>query len=148
LYGAIYTINDNTTFTWTGGVGNFGWRDKGAINSMILTRNWTDKITTVSQFDVLGTNNPVDFQINGVARNSTGLVQYLFYTINDCMKLGMRREWYKADGTSYYTSTVGLNFRTHANYMIRPEIRYNNSPGDPNPVFNKVIYGVDVLAKF
>lgn len=148
LYGLTWAVNDDTNVIFTGGVGNFGWRNKGVINSLIVSRSWTDKISTVTQFDVLGTNNPVDFQINGVARNSTGLINYLFYTINDCMKIGLRREWYKADGTSYYTSTVGLNFRTHANYMIRPEIRYNNSPGDPNPVFNKVIYGVDVLAKF
>ena len=45
-------------------------------------------------------------------------------------------------------STAGVNFRTHANWMFRPEIRYNNSPGDPSATFNKVIYGLDVLAKF
>jgi len=148
LYGVIYALNDETTFTYMGGVGNFGPRGDGAINSFIISRQWTDKIQTVTQFDALGTNAGTDFSTDGIADDSTGWINYAFYEVNDCMKLGLRREWYKADGTSYYTTTAGVNFRTRANFMVRPEIRYNNSPGDPNPVFNKVIYGVDVLAKF
>lgn len=148
LYGVTYAINDDTTFTYMGGVGNFGIRADGAINSLILSRKWTDKFQTVTQFDILGTNSGTDFTTNGVAEDSTGLIGYYFYEINDCIKLGLRNEWYKADGTSYYTNTAGVNFRTHANWMFRPEIRYNNSPGDPSATFNKVIYGLDVLAKF
>ena len=38
-------------------VGNLGWRGDGSINSIILTHSWSDKFSSVHQFDVLGTNN-------------------------------------------------------------------------------------------
>jgi hypothetical protein len=59
------------------------------------------------------------------------------------LALGIRSEWYKADGTSYYTNTFGVNVKPHANLIFRPEVRINDSPGDPNPLFNQTILGID-----
>ena len=32
-------------------------------------------------------------------------------------------EWWKSDGVSFQALTLGLNYRPHANVVIRPEIR-------------------------
>ncbi|MFO1022512.1 MAG: outer membrane beta-barrel protein [Planctomycetales bacterium] len=148
ISGLVYTYDENTTITYMNGFGNFGWRGQGMINSFIFSEKFGDKWQYVSQFDVLGTNTGTNFAATGIADNSTGWINYLFYSFNDCLKFGYRTEWYKATGTSYYTNTWGLNYRPHPNLVFRPEIRYNNSPGDPNPTFNHIIYGIDAIAKF
>jgi hypothetical protein len=69
-------------------------------------------------------------------------------------------EWYKADGTSYYTLTGGLNVRPHANLVIRPEVRGMWAPGDQAPtavgnasgfvgnLYNQTVFGVDAIVTF
>ena len=68
----------------------------------------------------------------GLRRRATtrSVNQYLFYTINDCWKAGVRAEWWKSDGASYNEVTAGINYKPHANLIIRPEYRYNfgNTP--------------------
>ena len=44
-------------------------------------------------------------------------------------------EWWKSntvtgESTSFYELTGGINYKPHANVVIRPEIRYNWTPGD------------------
>jgi hypothetical protein len=134
LGGFIYTLSESTTFTYLSTVGNFGLRGDGAINSFILSQNWDDNWQTVHQFDTLGTNGASDFGYdfgNGTATadNSTGLINYVFYTINDKVKAGARQEWYKADGTSYNTMTYGVNITPMDKLVIRPEVRHMWAPG-------------------
>lgn len=150
----FYTYNDGSAllggFTWVVGdkltinnyasAGQFGWRGDGYINSLVASLQWTERFSTVHQFDILETNGSVDaagfpsgtgapvartsFQTNGVAGDSIGWINYAFYQLTDCVKLGSRLEWYKADGTSYQTFTNGVNFKLGSNMMIRPEARY------------------------
>ncbi|HTI50767.1 MAG TPA: outer membrane beta-barrel protein, partial [Planctomycetaceae bacterium] len=56
LGGFTYQIDEKTTFVYSVIAGNLGWRGDGAINSWILSRQWTKKFSTVHQFDVLATN--------------------------------------------------------------------------------------------
>lgn len=150
ITGLVYTINEKMTLTYMNGFGNFGWRGRGMINSAIFTTAWTEKFTTVTQLDVLGTTNPSDFNDPNslVARDSTGLINYAFYSINDCIKIGGRYEWYKADGTSYNEVTAGVNIKPHANWIVRPEIRRNWAPGSDAEVFNCTIFGIDAIVRF
>jgi hypothetical protein len=165
LGGFIYNVSDSTALTYMMTVGNLGGRGDGAINSIFLTQTWSDKISSVHQFDVLGSNLGSDFAANlpappgGVADNSTGQINYLFYTINDKMKAGIRQEWYKADGTSYNTMTYGVNFKPMENLTIRPEYRQMWAPGAASAsgagtapghdaLFNSNVFGIDAIITY
>jgi hypothetical protein len=84
-----------------------------------------------------------------------GVNQYLFYTVNDCWKLGARMEWFRDDdGTrlsahhirevafggaplltpaqaagNYYNITLGANWTPRSNLTVRPEVRWDWSDG-------------------
>lgn len=154
--GFIYNVSDKVTFTYMLLAGEMGWRGNGAINSAYMTTSWTDKIQTVTQFDVLNSNLGSNFETTGVADNSTGLINYLFYTISDQLKAGSRLEWYKADGTSYHTWTTGVNITPMDHLVIRPEVRKMWSPGATNSaaapghddLFNETVIGVDAIITY
>lgn len=157
--GFTYTFNDKTTLTYAGIYGNLGWRGIGAINSAILSHKWTDKLMSVHQFDVLSSNYGTSFTGAGIAGDSTGQINYLFYEFNPKWKAGVRQEWYKADGVSYNTITYGVNYKPTANTVIRPEMRHNfaNSASGPagsvaqsvNRIYGgNDIFGIDFIFKF
>lgn len=160
LGGFIYTISESTSLTYMMTAGNLGWRGDGSINSIVLTHSWTDKIQTVHQFDVLGSNLQNNFAADptnggGVANNSTGLINYAFYSINDKVKAGARQEWYKADGTSYNTMTYGVNITPVDKLVIRPEVRHMWSPGalgaggaGQDALFNQTVFGIDAIISY
>lgn len=156
LGGFIYKISDSTTLTYMMTGGNLGWRGDGAINSLILSQNWTDNLQTVHQVDVLGSNAGTNFETTGIADNSTGLINYVFYTINDQLKAGARQEWYKADGTSYNTMTYGVNVTPMEKLVIRPEVRHMWAPGATNSalapghddLFNQTVFGIDAIITY
>ncbi len=162
LGGTTITLSDKATFTHMLCVGNFGQRGDGAVNSSILSYNWTDKWTSVHQADVLGTNASngpfaASFQgASGQADNSTGQINYLFYTVNDKVRLGTRQEWYKADGVSYNTVTYGVNVTPVSNLVVRPEVRHMWAPGARNSaaapghedLFNETVFGVDAILTY
>jgi len=159
LGGAIIKLSDKATFTHMVAAGNFGVRQDGIINSSILAYNWTDKWSSVHQFDVLGTNASTagaNFATKGIADNSIGQINYLFYQVSDKIKLGTRQEWYKADSVSYNTLTYGVNVTPVKNFVVRPEVRHmwapgaNNSaaaPGHEN-LFNETVVGVDAILTY
>ena len=161
LGGATYAMDDKTTLIYQMISGNLGWRGNGNINSVVLSHKWAEKFSTVHQFDVLGTDLAgADFAAPGggiPAGDSVSLINYGFYDITSKLKAGYRNEWYKADGTSYYTNTIGVNVKPTANLTIRPEIRYMNSPGNAGnyvgpgfngQLFNQTVYGVDAILTF
>lgn len=159
LTGLIYTLSDTASFTYMAAYGDFGARGSGAINSFIVTNNWSDKLTSIHQLDVLGTdanNGGADFQTTGVADNSTGQINYLLYTLTDEIKAGVRQEWYKADGTSYNTMTYGFNITPMENLVVRPEIRHMWAPGANNSaaapghdtLFNSTVFGIDAVVTY
>ncbi|MBS0202957.1 MAG: outer membrane beta-barrel protein [Planctomycetes bacterium] len=147
LGGFVYQMTEKTNLTYSTVAGNLGWRGSGAINSWILSQQWTDKFSTVHQFDVLNSN--MNFDANGVIggptppntpanfntaaggftpRNSVGFINYAFYDINAKLKAGTRFEIYHPDGQDYYTWTYGVNYKPIANLVIRPEVRHMWSP--------------------
>ncbi len=148
IIGATYAASDKTTLVYSAAIGEFGVRGNGAINSFILSQKWTDKLMTVHQFDVLSTNNPVDFTAGGTAGDSTGFINYVFYQLTDKAKAGARYEWYKADGTSHNTFTYGVNYQLTPNVVVRPELRHNWAPANDVSPFNEDIFGIDAILKF
>lgn len=158
LGGFSYQITEDTFFSYNMTAGNLGWRGDGAINSFILTHNWTDKISSAHQFDVLSSNLDADFRDPNsfIAKDSTGFINYLFYDITDTLKAGVRGEWYKADSVDYYTVTYGVNFFPDPNLRIRPEVRHMFSPNDDiytgsgfnDELFNQTVFGIDAILTF
>ncbi|MFN0053513.1 MAG: outer membrane beta-barrel protein [Planctomycetales bacterium] len=167
LGGATYAVDEKTTFVYSMAAGNFGWRGQGAINSMILSRQWTEKFATVAQFDVFNSNlvladgTPADFNTSAggfTPRDSVSFITYAFYDLNSKVKGGVRYEWYKPDGTSYNTFTFGLNYKPYSNVIIRPEARIMWAPGNQNiytgahgysgQLFNQTVFGIDAIVTF
>lgn len=153
LGGFIYQMTEKTNLTYMMTAGDLGWRGNGAINSAILTHNWSDKWSTVHQFDILGSDLGTDFATGGVAGDSIGQINYVFYQATDKVKLGARQEWYKADGVSYNTFTYGVNIKPLSNIVVRPEVRHMWSPQANNTVatpgrgdlFNATVFGIDAI---
>jgi hypothetical protein len=85
-----------------------------------------------------------------------GVCQWLTYTLNPKLTVGMRLEWFRDDdgdrvagvggwigsnrgwtgapgfAGDFYEMTVGLNWRPHSNFLVRPELRYDWYNGTPN----------------
>ena len=81
----------------------------------------------------------------GLAAEWYGVNQYLYYTVNDCWKVGARFEWFRDDdgarvtglrnpsnaifgqsfAGNFYDISLGLNWTPTANWTIRPEVRYD-----------------------
>jgi hypothetical protein len=177
LGGFSWIINEKTTLAYSVIGGNLGWRGQGAINSGILSFQWTKCFSTVHQFDVLDSNlttlnssnpaaqtftqTPQNFNLDpnagfGVPRASTGFINYAFYELTPKIKAGLRGEWYRPDGVNYYTVTGGFNYKPWANLIIRPEVRgmfsenhqiYTGS-GYSGQLFNQVVFGIDAIVIF
>jgi hypothetical protein len=137
LGGVSLTLTDDLTVTYATTWGDFG-EDLGLgdiyMHSVVADLTLTDKLSYVFQSDV-GVNS---FDAAPDAE-WYGVNQYLTYQWNDCWALGMRFEWFRDDdgaripgviaGDSYagdfYEVTWGVNWRPHANIVVRPELRYD-----------------------
>jgi hypothetical protein len=138
LGGVGYTINENASVTWISTAGNLGARGREAYTqSVVVDLTLTERLSYVFQTDYL--------QVDSTGEDNVGINQYLFYTVNDCISLGSRIEWWKADSItgyapfgstlpagggsfSYYEYTSGINIKPHPNLVLRPEMRFDWSP--------------------
>ena len=152
LGGFSYQLRDNMTVGYTTAVGDLGAVGRGFYGTGLINMTFLDdKLNWVIQNDVARTD--VGFNNGGGNFDSVGLVNYLFYDLSDCYKLGNRFEWYHVDGVDYYESTVGMNIIPHANLRIRPEFRYQWSPQGKqfNPIGVPVdlgIFGIDMILTY
>lgn len=64
------------------------------LNSLVFTYNVSDNVQYVFQNDIGKQDNGV---APGVDAEWYGINQYLYYTVNDCWKLGVRGEWFRDD---------------------------------------------------
>lgn len=151
LGGASYAVTDTLTATYVTTAGKLGWLGEGYAHTFVMDKKFTDdfeKFNYVFQSDLVNTNLGV---FGGTTYHTIGINQYLFYTVNECVKAGVRAEWWKADGVSYNEITGGVNIRPHANLVIRPELRYQWSPAGANPVGipeKQTIFGLDMILTF
>ncbi|MFM8578521.1 MAG: outer membrane beta-barrel protein [Planctomycetaceae bacterium] len=118
-----------------------------SLYSLVYVNELNDCWTYVLQHDN-------GWQFNGLTPDGVetaqwyGINQYLFRTLNDCWTAGMRLEWFRDnDGTrvisglrnsvagvpssatgfegNFWELTWGLNYKPNANWMVRPELRYD-----------------------
>jgi hypothetical protein len=147
LGGFNYKVNDRVTIHYAIDVGDFGFTGTGYYGTGLLTLKPNDKWEYILQNDLARTDAGGSFW-------SVALVNYLFYTINDCSRLGSRFEWYRVNGVDYYEWTGGMNYRPLANLVFRPEYRYQWSPqaqAGNNPVNvppDQGIFGIDAILTY
>ena len=155
LGGFSYALSEDLTATYISTIGNFGWRGtSGYMSSLVLDMNLTDKLNYIFQNDIL--------RVDGTGEDTVDINQYLIYTVNDCLAVGARMEWYKADfltgyaphggvilpgsgNVSYYAATFGANYKPHANLTLRPEYRHDWSPAAG---YEQGIFGIDAIFTF
>lgn len=105
--------------------------------------------------------------------NWYGIDHYVYHTINDCWKAGMRYEWFRdEDGTrvglnrvsnpnipplagNYYSVALGLNWTPTYNLTVRPEVRFDwfNGTAPPEPYDDgsddsQIMLGLDAVLLF
>ncbi|QDU54975.1 hypothetical protein Pan181_11600 [Aeoliella mucimassa] len=156
LGGFSTSLTDDVALTYIATAGNFGARtagESGYSHSIVLDCTLSDKLNYVFQSDLVGYD---DTAAGGAFGAQVGINQYLFYTMSDCLAAGARVEWWKSDGivaadnsTSQYGITYGLNYKPHANVVIRPEVRHNWLPADATlPDFNQTVFGIDAILTY
>ena len=120
---------------------------------MVLDLQLTECLQTVFQSDLL--------RVDSTGEDNFALSNYLFYTMSDRLTVGRRIEWWKGDnvtgyaphgGTlppggshSQYEATYGFNYKATSNLTVRPEYRYDWSPGLD---YKANIFGSDVVMTF
>lgn len=158
-------LTNDVAFTYITTMGDFGARSRGFgaptngaggdySHSLVFDVAVSDNVNYVFQSDLVG----IDDRNGTVAANDqVGINQYLFYTINDCWAAGTRLEWWKSDGFSYQELTMGLNYRPHANVILRPELRYDWTASDAAAAnmgfadagaYNNWSFGMDVILTY
>ncbi|MEM1069568.1 MAG: outer membrane beta-barrel protein, partial [Planctomycetota bacterium] len=134
LGGISAQLTCDWNFTYATVVGRFGearWQgvETGYMHSIVNQYTLCEDLLYVSQSDYLRTDDGA-----GVLNRETyGWNNYLIKTINDCWGVGTRFEWWAtrsqanaAAGRSHiYALTAGVNYRPHANLIVRPEFRWD-----------------------
>jgi len=111
--------------------------------SLVVSYQLSDDLLYVFQHDN-GYQRDGSTFTDGQSAEWYGINQYLLYTINDCWKAGLRAEWFRDDdgarvgavrpgnplqpggfAGNFYAISAGLNWTPHANFIIRPEVRYD-----------------------
>jgi hypothetical protein len=159
--GLTHKASEDVSLTYLVTTGNFGWKSEGEfgfshhfVGIFDLTENWQ----YVLQHDYLTTDGiPGDDDTDG---EDKGVTNYLFYTFNDCWKVGGRAEWWKSDNVipgedaSFYEIAAGVNYQVTANLVIRPEIRYDWTPSDEayddafDVDYNQEWFGIDAVVTY
>lgn len=154
LGGFSRNMGDDASFTYITTFGDLGARgDDAYSHSMVLDLQLTECLQTVFQSDVL--------RVNSTGEDNFALSNYLFYTMSDRLTVGRRIEWWKGDNVtgyaphggdlppsgshSQYEATYGFNYKATANLTVRPEYRYDWSPGLD---YKESIFGIDFVMTF
>ncbi|MCP4173384.1 MAG: porin [Fuerstiella sp.] len=159
LGGFSVPVGENATYTYILTAGDMGVNGDGYSHSNVLDVSLTDNLNYVIQSDLVSFN-PVG---GGTQRADVGINQYLLYSVNDCLGLGARFEWWKsnggfnmgsavplnptADADSYYALTLGANIKPHANVIIRPEWRYDTAPESVTG-YSQGMFAIDMILTF
>jgi hypothetical protein len=157
LGGVSADVTEDITVAVMNTAGNFGWRSAnqdGYSHTIVTDIALTNCLNYVVESDYVHTDGLwIDPTFAG---EDVGVCQYLFYTVNDCVAVGSRLEWWKSNqvtglSDSFQEVTGGINYRPHANVVIRPEIRYdwtNESAGAGTLGFNQTEFGIDAVVTF
>jgi hypothetical protein len=131
-------------------VGNqgFGVDNSGYNHTVMFDYALTDRFTYVFLSDY----------VNYTGQDDISIAQYGIFKINDCWGFGTRFEWWNrqvaiGDNVDLYELTVGLNYKPHANFLLRPEVRWQWDKDDSGIIFpqnfdNRAGFGMDMIITF
>ena len=113
-------------------------------HSIAVANQLTDRIHTVFE-SVLRTDTTGSVQRS--SDTAITLNNYVFYDLNDCMKLGLRSEWVDMGRSSeeFNAVTVGINYQATGNLMVRPEIRMDNFHRLITANEDSTVFGFDAI---
>lgn len=161
LGGASLGLTDSITAIYATTFGRFNERqgeaegaESGYMHSLIFDVAVTDSLQYIFQSDLLES----DYADGTTARSTFGINQYLLYSINDCLAVGGRFEWYDNEGvfdnaTDVYALTTGINYKPHSNVILRPELRWDWVDGDATGILeddddSQFSFGMDSIFLF
>jgi hypothetical protein len=159
--GLTYNVNEDVALTYITTVGNLGWKsgdEFGYSHHVVGIFDLTENTQYVLQHDFLTTEGT--FADPTQESQDVGITNYLFYTLNDCWRLGGRIEWWKSENVipdedaSFFEITGGINYKPHANWTIRPEIRYDWTSSDEafeaatGEDYNQEWFGIDAICTY
>ncbi|OYP35972.1 porin [Rhodopirellula sp. MGV] len=136
LGGLSVALSDDLTVTYATVAGRFAddriTTEQGYMHSIVADVALSDNLQYIFQTDLLDTED----NAGTLNRKSFDINQYLIYTLSDCLAVGGRFEWYNVEGnllngtaagvdSDIYALTMGVNYRPHANVLVRPEIRFD-----------------------
>lgn len=160
LGGASVQIFDELNATYILTAGDLGWVGEGYTHSLVFNYAITDSLSYILQSDYLQTNEDA-LGSGGNTYHTIGVNNNLIWWMSDRIGLGGRAEWWKANGVSYYEITGGINIKPCANFVIRPEVRYQWAPAGNDfsgvkngsnpaglPLDEGAIFGVDAILTF
>ena len=148
-------LSEDVAFTYITTIGDLGLRsngENGYSHSLVWDVALTDKLQYVLQSDLLS--------VEATGEDNVGINQRFIYNVNDRIGVGTRIEWWKGDentgyapfgapaptnSTSYYAATFGLNYHINKNLRVRPEYRYDWSPGLG---FDEGYVGIDLIGLY
>ena len=155
LGGISTALSDDVQMTWITTIGDFGVLrgDDGYMQSLVFDVAVTDNLNYILQSDYL--------RVDSSGEDNVGINQYLIYSVNECLGIGSRLEWWKGDvltgyaphggvlpasgSLSYYAATFGINVKPTPNLTIRPEYRYDWSPGAG---YDEGYFGIDFVSLY
>lgn len=146
LGGFSVPLMEDVTMTYICTAGDFGWRgEDGYSHSIVLDTALTENVNWVLQSDFVSANTANTTGGPYVNDDTVGVNNYFFYSLNDWVRLGSRMEWWKADGSSHYGMTSGVNLQLADNLIVRPEYRNQWSP-----TFGaqESIFGMDMILTY
>ncbi len=141
LAGFTRQICGQSFFSYGSSMGDFGQRGDGFYQSVLYAYQATDKLQLAVQSDWLTADQSDDY----------GFIGYAIYRVNPCLALGSRFEYWETkpnagNRESANSLTSGLNFRPHANVVVRPEARYDwNTAAAARDALN---VGIDFVITF
>ncbi len=133
--------------------GNPGSDSNGYFHTILFTWDINDNWSYVCQSNFVDNDLLLGSTLDTITWNN-----YLFYTINDCWKVGARFEYFKDPripvdrvatnaNSEVYDFTVGVNYKPMANVVVRPELRwddYNQNSG----LRDTFLFGIDTVITY
>ena len=159
LGGVSLSLTDDLSLIYATTAGRFGEArfngvEQGYMHSIVADYQVNDCLQYVFQNDVLSTEDAAGNNV----RDTVGINQYLIRTINDCWAIGGRMEWWNVQNgaavtdSDVYALTLGVNYRPHANVVVRPEIRWDwdddSVAGLEDGDDSQTTFGMDTIITF
>ncbi len=138
-------IEDEVSINYAVSMGDLGDRGEGYAHSVYAELEIEDEIYYGIETILVETNSGNPAFGHG---HHLGLTQTLHTSITDELAAGVRVEWWKAQGDSFYDLTFGLNIKPRECITIRPEVRTDWGAATTRGEVDQSVFGIDVIMTY